>query len=130
MANNVRSRKLTAWLKRDPDEPGISKHMRRNILYFRKVAKATPPWVDYDKVNEIYKESRRRRLAGENCVVDHIVPLNHPYVQGLHWHGNLQIISYEENERKSNFYWPDMPADEQLDLFPDVVECEQYELIL
>lgn len=129
MANNVRSRKLTAWLKRDPYELGISKHMKRNILYFRKMAKATPAWVDYKKINEIYKESRRRRLAGENVVVDHIVPLNHPYVQGLHWHGNLQIISYAENERKSNLYWPDMPANEQPDLFGNI-ECEQYELKL
>lgn len=90
-----------------PNQLGISKNMRRNILYFRKMALATPKWVDYDKICVICKESKERRKNGELVNVDHIVPLNHNYVCGLHCEDNLQIITEKENERKNNHYWPD-----------------------
>lgn len=121
-----RGRSLKNWTKRDPDEPGISKSLRRNILYFSKMDQATPVWADEDKIKAIYKECKRRRDLGEDVVVDHKVPLNSKYVQGLHWEGNLEIISYRENEKKSNKYWPDM-WEKQFDLFGRV-ETEQYRL--
>jgi hypothetical protein len=45
----------------------------------------------------------------EDYVVDHIVPLNHPLVYGLHNEHNLQVISKKFNAYKSNLFWPDMP---------------------
>lgn len=41
--------------------------------------------------------------------VDHIVPLNHPLVSGLHNEFNLSVIPKEENRMKDNLWWPDMP---------------------
>ena len=55
------------------------------------------------------------REQGEDVVVDHIVPLNHPYVSGLHNEFNLRVITALENAKKSNKYWPDMWED-QLEL--------------
>lgn len=129
MSGNVRARLgKSSWIHKDPDALGISKHMRRNILYFRKMVLATPKWVNHAQIVKIYKESRRKRLEGQSVCVDHIVPLNHKYVCGLHWHGNLQVISEKENELKSNHYWPDM-WHEQFELF-ELAEAEQYELQL
>ena len=34
--------------------------------------------------------------------VDHIIPLSHPLVCGLHTEDNLRIITSEENHKKTN----------------------------
>jgi len=73
-------------------------------------------------------EAERRRRVGFDVVVDHIVPVNHPYVTGLHCEANLEIITVAKNEHKSNHYWPDMPNENE-DLF-GVLDVEQYELPL
>ena len=128
MSGNVRARLGdSSWVNKDPNKPGISKHMRRNILYFRGMVQATPKWVDHGKICKVYADSKRQRILGRSVCVDHVVPLNHPYVCGLHWHGNLQVITEKENGRKSNTWWPDM-WHEQFDLFGD--EVEQYVLQL
>jgi hypothetical protein len=85
----------------------MSKNMSRNIIYFRQMATAIPVFVDHCKNVEIYKRCKAMRRLGLDVVVDHIVPLNHPYVCGLHWDGNLQIIPHHVNRAKSNKYWPD-----------------------
>lgn len=64
---------------------------------------ATPKWVDFDLVKDMYQEA-----VYFNSHVDHIVPLNSDKVCGLHWEGNLQLLSMKENTTKSNKYWPDM----------------------
>ena len=96
---------------------------RRN----REEKRAAPVWVNYEKIRKVYAEARRQRAAGRSVCVDHIVPLNHVYVCGLHCVSNLRIISARENELKSNYYWPDM-WHEQHDFFGTGVE--QYELQL
>lgn len=61
--------------------------------------RATPKWLSAED-REIMK------LIYENCPkgyeVDHIIPLQHPEVQGLHVPWNLQYLSIFENRSKSN----------------------------
>jgi hypothetical protein len=72
--------------------------------------RATPEWADLEAIEEIYKQCRDvTNLVGEPYHVDHIVPLNSKLVCGLHNQFNLQIIPGEENIKKSNRHWPDMP---------------------
>lgn len=79
-------------------------------------ARATPPWADRAAIRAVYKERDRiKALTGQLHEVDHIVPLVHPSVCGLHVHWNMRVLSWEENARKGNSHWPDMP-NQQMEL--------------
>ena len=65
--------------------------------------RATPPWYEGKEINRLYKNAGiRTDFTGIPHVVDHIIPLNHPHVCGLHCLANLQVISDSENSIKSN----------------------------
>ena len=59
--------------------------------------KATPPWADQAAIAAIYAKA-----AASGLTVDHIIPLKHPAVCGLHVLWNLQLLSSSENSRKCN----------------------------
>lgn len=65
--------------------------------------KLLPKWADKDAMKEIYKASRASGLH-----VDHIIPINHPLVCGLHVENNLQLLTPQENREKWNTFdpWP------------------------
>ncbi len=71
----------------------------------QKKRDAVPAWYDSDEVKYIYSLATERNLH-----VDHIVPLNHELVCGLHVQDNLRCIPAELNRHKGNRYWPDMPV--------------------
>lgn len=71
----------------------------------RKASKrgATPSWANQFFIEEIYElAALRTRYLGVKHVVDHIVPLIHPLVSGLHVEANLRVVSNVENARKGN----------------------------
>ena len=73
---------------------------------------ATPKWVNWFFIEEIYDLAARRtklRSGGHRWHVDHIVPLRSKLVCGLHVHNNLQVIPGKANQEKSNVHWPDHP---------------------
>lgn len=76
---------------------------------------ATPLWVNMEAVREIYKKAAVLGLQ-----VDHIVPISSNLVCGLHWEGNLQLLTAKENASKKNRRWPDMPKGES-----DVLESNR-----
>lgn len=84
---------------------------------WRKYKRARPDWVDPSSVAGFWRLSQQTTAAtGVQHSVDHIVPLIHPTVCGLHVPANLRVIPLVDNTRKSNNHWPDMWA-EQPELF-------------
>jgi hypothetical protein len=78
----------------------------------RRAAKlqATPKWADFGAIAELYEVSVATvEIFGIAFEVDHIVPLKSKLVCGLHWEGNLRVITRIENRQKKNSVWPDMP---------------------
>lgn len=91
-----------------------NKHKERNPELYkaltsvrkRRHRNATPKWLgSQEKVamRQLYlKAQELTKLTGVRYVVDHIVPLINPEVCGLHVPWNLQIMTQEENLKKSN----------------------------
>ena len=62
---------------------------------------------DKRAIAAIYRErDRLTELTGIRFEVDHIVPLNHLDVCGLHHENNLQLLTCYDNNRKSNYFKP------------------------
>jgi hypothetical protein len=93
--------------------------------HWRKVRRASPPWLTPEHRRQI-REIYRSRRPGEQ--VDHIVPLVSPIVCGLHVPWNLEAIPAGPNMSKGNRYWPDCPH-ENAELFELKPEPHQLRLL-
>jgi hypothetical protein len=101
------------WAARNRDKVNASfrKYWLKNKAIYRAysrerdVAKlnASVAWADKDLVKGFYKLSARlEEWLGGSYHVDHIIPLKHPHVCGLHNEFNLQVLSAKDNLSKSN----------------------------
>jgi 5-methylcytosine-specific restriction endonuclease McrA len=99
---------------RDKERKRMLEYQKANMHLFcaaaaeRRAAKrqASPPWLSEDDkwlLKEIYEvASLRSKLTKVNWHVDHIVPLKHDSVCGLHVPWNLQVITAAQNISKHN----------------------------
>lgn len=85
--------KFLKWAKENPVNRRFHAAKRRASL-----KQATPQWIDLKAIEEFYKN------CPSSCEIDHIIPLTHPDVQGLHVPWNLQYLPISENRRKSNHF--------------------------
>lgn len=102
---DARATQYKEWAK-------LNAGMRRLSTAKRKAAmlRAIPVWANLAEMKAVYKEAKRiEDVTGVRMHVDHIVPLQSPLVCGLHCEANLRVLPGAENERKRNFWWPDMP---------------------
>lgn len=74
-----------------------------NIGRIRGEKRATPAWANLHEINRIYAEAKGLEARdGVKRHVDHVVPIKHNLVCGLHVEHNLQILTASENVRKKN----------------------------
>ena len=71
----------------------------------RCVKQAIPSWSNKEDIVNVYLEAQYYQLE-----VDHIIPLQHPLVCGLHVWDNLQLLSRSDNAKKSNKFDSDVLA--------------------
>ena len=92
-ANPGKHRELNdAWYKANP-----GRRAELTQRYNMRKAERTPTWADQDKINAVYAEAAKCGLH-----VDHVIPITHPLVCGLHVHNNLQLLTKAENSSKNN----------------------------
>lgn len=69
---------------------------------------ATPRWADPAAISKIYRQRDRvNQETGIAHEVDHIVPIQHPLVCGLHVEHNLRVITKTRNLAKRNHFMVD-----------------------
>lgn len=96
------------WHKRNPDrvrnDTGAAFRKNKSIL-----VEVTPAWANEGYIKLFYQIAKEERRNGNIVEVDHLVPINHPLVCGLHVEWNLQVATKKYNHKKQNSFWPDMP---------------------
>lgn len=80
-----------------------AKLQQYNAARRASIRRAMPAWADVDKILAVYKQSASlSQSTGTTYHVDHIIPLSHALVCGLHVHENLQVLVGADNMSKSN----------------------------
>jgi len=103
-------KKHLLWKKENPEKAALLS--TRNSAKRRAIKRnATPKsWGDNELnqfiIEEAYELAQvRRKQTGIDWHVDHIIPLTNDIVCGLHVGYNLQIITSQENIKKSNTFF-------------------------
>jgi hypothetical protein len=103
-AARIRARAY-AWAKTTEGKAYRTMKQREREVACRR---ATPPWLTEEhraQLRGMYIESAKTTEdTGVRHEVDHIVPLKHSKVCGLHVPWNLRVIPAEENARKYNTF--------------------------
>lgn len=88
------------WNKENPVARAAIKANRR-----ARELSAKPLWADDRYIRLFYKLAKiEEKRIGESVHVDHIVPLVHDKVCGLHCEDNLQLLTAKQNMMKSNTF--------------------------
>lgn len=98
--NNVEKTRAArkAYKLRNLDRRRLDRALRRAAEF-----QAKPKWANKSEMLKIYKQAKfMSELTGESYHVDHIVPLKHHLVCGLHCEFNLRSIPAKDNYKKNN----------------------------
>lgn len=98
-----RAQKRKSTAKYRSTENGNSKTVAGAALARANKIRATPNWANHVAISAIYKLCAKiSKETGIKHHVDHIIPLKHQRVSGLHVEYNLRIIDGKKNASKRN----------------------------
>lgn len=98
LENAERMREKTRlWKKANPGKVAAAVRLRNT-----RERRQMPLWADKEEIARIYEHAKR---IGES--VDHVIPLKHKLVSGLHVETNLRVIPLIDNLRKNNRFNPE-----------------------
>lgn len=88
--------------RRSQAEPG---YRRALVLWQSTKRRGTkiPPWV---QIKDFVPLCRKAERLGSEYEIDHIIPLNHPLVCGLHVPANIRVVLRKTNRRKGRYFAP------------------------
>lgn len=106
---------VSATMKRRLMRGEVPNWMLRHIRcsYIRSAYLAAPLWVTRSMFDEHARVAKRETAAtGVRHVLDHDVPISHPFVCGLTVPWNVKVIPASVNAAKSNRWHPEqVPLD-------------------
>ena len=104
---------IAGWAKANPQK--VVERVRRyqarhpdrceRVRSRRHLTARRPAWANKFFIEEIYDLARlRTKVLGEPWVVDHVIPLKHPLVCGLHVETNMRVVPRRVNAAKGNAF--------------------------
>lgn len=84
-------------------QANAAKTLEQATFRTARIKRATPPWVARSDLLKFYEISYQLSIeTGIKHHVDHVIPLIHDLVCGLHCPANLNVIPWNENLSKGN----------------------------
>lgn len=103
ITNNPEKRKMASETYRKKNKEYYTEYASLRSRYLKQAkVKSLTEWDEF-YIREFYALAALRELE-----VDHIIPLKHPLVSGLHVPENLQMLTRSENAKKSNKFDEDV----------------------
>lgn len=101
------NKSVIAARKKQHQENNKAQYKASNSKYRTSKRKACPPWVNLKILQPFYCLAEELSImTGQVYHIDHIDPLQHPLVCGLHVPANLQVLSQFDNISKHNKFKP------------------------
>ncbi len=98
--------KLRPKILANAEPQWLKDHPRRSYSFATVIS--VPTWCPRWRIDLLHAWAKMKsELTGVEHVLDHEVPLCHPYVSGLTVPWNLRIITRKQNAAKSNRFMPD-----------------------
>jgi 5-methylcytosine-specific restriction endonuclease McrA len=91
--------KNAKWIQENPNKAFL-RHINKTLK--KRVVKWDRELTDLVTEEAALLRTLRKNATGLDWEMDHIVPLNGKNVCGLHVWNNIQVITAEENRKKSN----------------------------